>query len=507
MVKVLDQYELEYKETYISGTYDQIVMGKMFYEIKNRFGQKIYVYGNRGVVYGSINSDQAPTPGTTLFDPSNSLSYRLQPYREKAGNSRAAKFLCNEERIYDSLVPDPISCFKRNGADVFAIKGGSPYISPGEAIIYTGVETTRVAFIMFDNYVPSENIPANNIYRGITGSINPGVDRHWTKSFPFEPRYSNVSRKKDQNYNDIQTNLIAAFYPDSGAGIQAAFERSRKKETRSGLIVGTVGRGKETGPTLPTYPDTPDFSYRHTLTNFTASISSSIHHRWAVDVNLGNIINDGVTRPNGPNLFPSTGSCNQNDLNKVLFGFGDLNTVFFDSTMVDSNSPTGYASRGTHNWFEFRKNKHTEHRAFSRVGYEVFSGSIWSTGPIIRGWKYGLYNGLPDYTFAYYRQGRYGQYRDMLEQRIYTRFIFNDQDRTIYTNSSLNDGPVTVKFVDPNDNLVDPQNTQSQNLSTYATSSLPYFDLQSRNRPEFNIQLTNLGLINVALDALGNITV
>ena len=30
MVAVLDQYEVEYKETYTSGTYDQIVMGKVY---------------------------------------------------------------------------------------------------------------------------------------------------------------------------------------------------------------------------------------------------------------------------------------------------------------------------------------------------------------------------------------------------------------------------------------------------------------------------------------------
>ncbi len=70
MVAVLDQYEVEYKETYTSGTYDQIVMGKMFYQITDR-GIKKYVYGNRGVVYWAINSKQAPIPRTGLFDFSN----------------------------------------------------------------------------------------------------------------------------------------------------------------------------------------------------------------------------------------------------------------------------------------------------------------------------------------------------------------------------------------------------------------------------------------------------
>ena len=44
-----------------------------------------------------------------------------------------------------------------------------------------------------------------------------------------------------------------------------------------------------------------------------------------------------------------------------------------------------------------------------------------SYGLEIRGWKYGLYNGVPTKFSAVYRRGRYGQCRDMLEQRIYTK--------------------------------------------------------------------------------------
>ncbi len=515
MVAVLDQYEVEYKETYTSGTYDQVVMGKMFYETKKRSGEKIYVYGNRGVVYGSINSDQAPTPGTSVFDSSNSLSYRLQPYREKAGNCRAAKILCDQERIYDTLLPDPMACFKKNGASVFAITN-TAYGAPGSDIQYGGVSTFENAFIMFDNYVPQENIvplenePSSNGFRGITGSINPGVDRHWTKSFPFEPRYSEVARQKEINYSNIETNLLASFFPDPGLGQTGYFRNFRKGFKRNGLIVGTVGRGNS-GATNATFTDPPQFSYKHQYPeNVQVPISSSVFHRWAIDVDFGKVQNATYGGPPVPYSMPTTGSCSPGDLNKVLFGFGDLNTIFFDLTIPDANSPTGYASRGTHKWFEFRYNKHTflfGNPSFSFTGYEFRSGSIWSASPIIRGWKYGLYNGLPDYTAAYYRQGRYGQYRDMLEQRIYTRIFHTNPNRTISTTSEVNDGPITVKFVDSNDNLVDPQNTQSQNLSLHATSSLPYFDLQARNRPEFNLQLTNLGLINVALDALGNITV
>lgn len=48
-----------------------------------------------------------------------------------------------------------------------------------------------------------------------------------------------------------------------------------------------------------------------------------------------------------------------------------------------------------------------------------------ATGSIIEGWKYGLYNGIPTNFSAVFRQNHYGQFRDILEQRIYTKTYNN----------------------------------------------------------------------------------
>lgn len=58
------------------------------------------------------------------------------------------------------------------------------------------------------------------------------------------------------------------------------------------------------------------------------------------------------------------------------------------------------------------------------------SGNIQHTSSLgvqIEGWKYGLYNGLPTNFSAVFRQNHYGQFRDMLEQRIYTATYNNPQ--------------------------------------------------------------------------------
>jgi len=136
-------------------------------------------------------------------------------------------------------------------------------------------------------------------------------------------------------------------------------------------------------------------------------------------------------------------------------------------------------------------------------GYEV------AFAPMIRGWKYGLYNGFPAHSRIIFRRNRFGQFRDMLEQRLFTTFCNTDRSYTrnvarggarstvrSKTGIAVQDGPVSVKFVkqtvevDANNigkiitTEVDPTTTTSQNLTKNAASSVPYFDGESRTRPD-----------------------
>jgi hypothetical protein len=89
----------------------------------------------------------------------------------------------------------------------------------------------------------------------------------------------------------------------------------------------------------------------------------------------------------------------------------------------------------------------------------------------IRGWKYGLINGNAQNSNAVYRPDRFGQFRDLLEPRKFSRF-FSEEDghQTV---------PVFVKFIDRNTGLeiLDPEDTNAQNMSIYATSSYPFYDM------------------------------
>lgn len=69
-------------------------------------------------------------------------------------------------------------------------------------------------------------------------------------------------------------------------------------------------------------------------------------------------------------------------------------------------------------------------------------GQIRLHGPKIRGWRYGVYSGIPTRSKTVFRRGRFGQIRDMLEQRPYSRFFLNKGSK-----SSVTVPAVTVAFV------------------------------------------------------------
>jgi len=99
-------------------------------------------------------------------------------------------------------------------------------------------------------------------------------------------------------------------------------------------------------------------------------------------------------------------------------------------------------------------------------------GKKASLGPI-RGWKYGLAGVTNIQTKAYFRRDKYGQFRDLLEQRLDTK-VFKG-------GSEVTDSPVQIIFLTA-DTAVNDFTDQSSNVSFEATSSVPYIDDQARNR-------------------------
>jgi len=281
-------------------------------------------------------------------------------------------------------------------------------------------------------------------------------NKNWAKAYPFEPRYSAVPRQTsieksfivDYQY-DGQSNITTPIVPVPVSGFFFVF---------SGLV------------------DAPGI-------NFFGATDAKYGYRIGCDINI---------RDTFPGGFAITGSANAVDITKAMYGFGDVNNMQFTGTVHESGITLG----SNHNC-DFHSYAWTP-------SLNAPKANVWGLAPIIRGWKYGVYSGLPAYSKCTYRRDRFGQLRDMLEQRLFTKYYTSDADSD--GKPGLQQSPVIVKFVDFTGKLTKPENTWSQNLSFEVTSSVPYVDGISTNRPAINVAALNASLISITTDALGNVT-
>jgi hypothetical protein len=103
--------------------------------------------------------------------------------------------------------------------------------------------------------------------------------------------------------------------------------------------------------------------------------------------------------------------------------------------------------------------------------YENYASSLESQRPVSLGsaYRYGISNVEPQYSRSVWRLDHFGHFRDILEQRQFTA-------------TPGSEPPIKCRFFSGSVSVT-PENTISQNLSVFATSSLPYFDDEtSHNR-------------------------
>ena len=117
-----------------------------------------------------------------------------------------------------------------------------------------------------------------------------------------------------------------------------------------------------------------------------------------------------------------------------------------------------------------------------------------------RGYRYGLISADPKRLSVVSRRDSFGQFRDVLEQRQYSALFINDPIDVAMNRSSNNlrqrngersVSAITCRFRTPifenptktgQAAQVSPSETNSSNLSNAATSSIPFFDGELRNR-------------------------
>lgn len=280
-----------------------------------------------------------------------------------------------------------------------------------------------------------------------TASINV-VNTSWTRSYPFESRYQSSQRQMVFNTNMLVDHTATNIF--------------------------SIGSGSSTSIT--------PISIDEFLPIFMGAFSTTPFRflNVASDVDLGQkILVSGTYQY-------VTCSMTQDDTMRTLFGFGDANTIFILSGSIYCGS----------NHLPTYRNVDTT------ISDEQSACSI---APTIRGWKYGVHSGLSMNTSAVYRRGKYGQLRDMLEQRPFTKFYQTEQLDVKKTTLGITSGPVYNKFVDADGKITKPENTSLQNLSVESTSSVPYFDCETRERTAPSTNTIDQSILTFTPDQFGNV--
>jgi len=454
---IVDQFEVSYRNE-LSGTFtDNLMLGTLGTQTALSYSGGVPVawvqsQTARDRKLSRLNARNAPALSTSAADVAitPSKSFRTEAWWEMVGNVRTSQFVDSSERYWDSMMPSVSTCFAADGCGIFITLygtfGNSQQIDTGVSgsLAFTP-QTTRMGWIWMDYGVPSL----------LAAGYGPLINTNWNKAYPFEPRYQNASRQLD-----IERSLVATYLYGGSPAVQQ--------------ISPTVVNGFAFGTTAL---ETAIYNFGGAL-----PLPNSVCWDWFVDVNLS-----------GKNVFGYyvTGSTGRDDMARVLFGFGDRNTCYtYSSALLGSNHVVDSRDvEGPH-----------------PGGSVVYDNNFFRVSPRIRGWKYGVHSGLPTYSKAYWRRGRFGQFRDMLEQRPYGKFYQTGDSEQAYSRTGEQPGAVTVTFIDPSSGrLTAADNTWSSNLSQECTSSIPFFDGVSTNRPAVNPTILNLHPNVIRHDALGNI--
>jgi hypothetical protein len=117
-------------------------------------------------------------------------------------------------------------------------------------------------------------------------------------------------------------------------------------------------------------------------------------------------------------------------------------------------------------------------------------GALWWKIDHPSGWRYGLMNYRKTRSTAVFRHDTYGQFRDMLEQRQYTRFYDTGDE---FNPAGLQESAVTCIFLDADGSPAsDPLFTSCLNVSQEMTSSIPYKEGTTARTFIFNSQLVTI---------------
>jgi len=440
---VLDQFQTETSSDYFGTMYDQNVTGSMSPIIWDDANQaNSYIAKNGRAVHSTISE------GTTAFSGSFQRFTRVK-------ESSAV--------LFDTLTQDPFDIAVALGGVAYKAvptnPNGTPAIPPGFG---TQASLSGYAIVCLDQPTPALVLSSSNWLT--TTSWNPfyahAFAHGWKDSFPFESKFAGVSR-------------ITSDGLKFGGAASSVYRLAPPKTDP--ITIAAANGGATTGINV--------------VPGGTGDNAYSLLSRYLPGG--GNILSDGTEYP--------------------VSSFGQATYIYspgFDAISITgtANISKLYRTQNVLNWSDYSDNNSERQKMFkmSMYGYGRKNGKIldmveplrlnrkqsgqpslspsdyadWSRGSGIyahpAGFKYGLSNCIQTSPAAVYRNDRYGQIRDMLEQRPYTKVYYKGDQNNKRGNS---EGAVTCIFVDADGAAIsDATKTTCLNLSTAMTSSKPYIE-------------------------------
>ena len=267
-------------------------------------------------------------------------------------------------------------------------------------------------------------------YIGTYSALNSNANKKFIGSFAYENFYEGIERVKKINSTTIKGSLVRAKDINTGNSVESQY------------ITQIIYAAGSKDPLSPT------------------NVGSSLEAP-------GGLLKQGLYASTPDNIY-------------VPYAYDVVDTNPYDKTLgavLDLLSPLLDADDGV-NYHASRFFGCFGDGYLGLVQYSIYAPYIYQAvaGQIYRGCRYGLINPTPYYSNAVFNGTSYGQFRDMMEQRQYTRFSLGD--------NTLTDSAVEVVFINRSAapgtlNITSGSATNSSNISKNATSEHPYDDALS----------------------------
>lgn len=339
----------------------------------------------------------------------------------RVGFTKFSVGVCREEQYSDSVIGHPLGYSSINGISASVVVPQGFAYNDTDAHIVLGVPAIApISSVMLFVGTSSCVIGMDN------GLEEQFCDNVWNYTGPFQSRYKGIQR--------LQTPSFRA--PTAGKS--------------------TVSRSFIANEALR----------RNTL-NFTASYDSIS-------------ILCFVTRSGAANATPTQ---------QTIFVDGAVSGVSTTNLVADFVPSPGFSSplittKTLYNaYFGFGDGPHHFPKGFHEVGLAASITYQFNYVPEIRGWKYGLFDSHPRFSVAIWRYGRFGQFRDLLEQRPFTKF---------YTDNTFLGAPVRVSFTTASTAFVLAQDYVTATNPTYDPRDSGIYDYEYRSgQPFIDIEPTD----------------